>query len=144
LYALGIGAAGVLIALAALGGTFWQGHLLRRQLLQAEQISSAQFYQSITVQWIEFDKIFIDRPELWGYFHADRPAPADGSDHGDLVGMATAIANLAEMCINCQAVLGPLSGDWERYFRYVYLHSPFFRDFPWVSGLSDVISARLR
>ena len=43
--------------------------------------------------------------------------------------MATAIANLAEMRTNCHAVLGPLSVDWERYFRYLYLHSPFFRDF---------------
>jgi hypothetical protein len=43
--------------------------------------------------------------------------------------MAAAIGNLAEICVNSQAVLGPYSGDWERYFRFVYLHGPFFRDF---------------
>jgi hypothetical protein len=129
LYGVALGAAGVVIALAAFGATFWQGYLLRRQVAQAEQISSAQFYQNITVQWIEFDKIFIDRPQLWAYFHADKPVPEDGGDHADLVGMATVIANLAEMRVNCQAVLGSYSDEWERYFRFVYLHGPFFRDF---------------
>ena len=43
--------------------------------------------------------------------------------------MAAAIGNLAEICVNSKAVLGPYSGDWERYFRFTYLHGPYFRDF---------------
>jgi hypothetical protein len=107
----------------------WQGYLLRRQIANTQNVSSAQFYQNITVQWIEFDKFCIDRPHLWAYFHADKPAADDGGDHADLACMAAAIANLAEICVNSKAVLGPYSGDWERYFRFVYLHGPYFRDF---------------
>jgi hypothetical protein len=124
-----LGLAGVVVALAALGATLWQGYLLRRQLAHSEHVSSAQFYTNITVQWIEFDKFCIDRPHLWAYFHAGKPAPRDDGDHADLVGMAAAIANLAEICVNSKAVLGPYSGDWERYFRLVYLRGEFFRDF---------------
>ena len=43
--------------------------------------------------------------------------------------MAATIANLAEICVNSRSVLGGYSGDWEKYFRFVYLQGPFFRDF---------------
>ncbi|GIJ45010.1 hypothetical protein Val02_18960 [Virgisporangium aliadipatigenens] len=124
-----ISVAGVVVAVAALVAALWQGYLLRRQVAHAEQVSNAQFYQNITIQWIEFDKIFIERPHLWSYFHGGKPVIEDGGDHADLISVATAIANLAEMCVNCQVVLGSYSGDWERYFRFVYLNSPFFREF---------------
>lgn len=122
-----LGIAGVVVALAALGATLWQGYLLRRQLSHAEKVSHAQFYQNITVQWLEYDKIWLDRPHLWAYFHADKPAP--GGEQAELMCMAATIANLAEICVNSEDVLGGYSGDWEKYFRFIYLHGPFFRQF---------------
>lgn len=122
--------AGTVVALAALGAALWQGHLLKRQIAHAEHVSNAQFYQNITVQWIEFDKFLIDRSHLWPYFHTDEPAPpGEPEDRADLACMAAAMGNLAEICVNSKTVLGPYTGDWERYFRFVYLHGPYFRQF---------------
>lgn len=129
MYATVLSVTGAAVALAALGAALWQGHLLRRQVGHAELVSSAQFYQNITVQWIEFDKFCIDRPHLWAYFHGDKPPPEHEKDHTELICMASAIANLAEICVNSKTVLGPYSGDWERYFHFVYVRGPFFRDF---------------
>ncbi|WP_305783952.1 hypothetical protein [Symbioplanes lichenis] len=124
-----IGLAGVAVALAALGAALWQGTLLRRQLSHAGRVSNAQFYQTITVQWLEFDKFLIDRPRLWPYFHANLPVPEDEGEHAELLCMAAFMANMAEIGVNSKAMLGPLSGDWEKYFRFVYGNSPFFRYF---------------
>jgi hypothetical protein len=122
-----LGIAGIVIAMAALAAALWQGTLLRRQLTHASEVSSAQFYQNITVQWLEVNRVWLEHPRLWAYFHADEQPPDD--DQAELMCMGATVANLAEICVNSKRVLGEYSGDWERYFRYVYLHSPFFQDF---------------
>ncbi|MEU4689178.1 hypothetical protein [Actinoplanes sp. NPDC023714] len=139
-----ISVAGVLVALGALGTTLWQVILLRRQLQHAAQVSSAQFYQNITVQWLEFDKVWLDRPQLWAYFHGDKPPPEEELVKVELMCMSATLSNLAEISVVSEDVLGQYSGDWERYFRYVYVHSPFFRVFwekyrsLWPKQVSDV------
>ena len=65
-----LGLAGIVVAVAAMCGTLWQGHLLRRQLAQTEQISRSQFYHDITLRFVELNRLFVERPELWKYFHA--------------------------------------------------------------------------
>ena len=120
---------GLIVAVAAFGATFWQGTLLRRQIAQNDKINSAHFYQNITVQWIEFDKMLVERADLWPYFHADEPIPDDSRTCAELACMSVMIANMAELCVTSEDVLGDFSGDWDSYFAYVYEHSPYFQTF---------------
>lgn len=121
--------AGIVVALAALGGTLWQGYLLRKQLSQTEQISRSQFYYDIASRFVELNKIFIDRPELWKYFHASCAVPTDEAGRATVNAVSAMIANLADVCYTNDRILSDLSSDWDRYFRHIYSNSPSFRKF---------------
>jgi len=127
--ALQVSIVGLIVAVAAFGTTFWQGTLLRRQIAQSAKVSSAHFYQNITVQWLEFDKFLVERADLWPYFHADVPVPEDSKTCAELACTSVMIANMAELCVTSEDMLGEYSGDWESYFAYVYDHSPYFQTF---------------
>ncbi|GIE87073.1 hypothetical protein [Actinoplanes regularis] len=126
---LQVSVVGLIVAVAAFWATFWQGTLLRRQIAQNAKINSAHFYQNITVRWLEFDKFLVERADLWPYFHADLPVPDDSKTCAELACMSVMMANMAEMCVTSEDVLGEYAGDWDSYFAYVYEHSPYFQTF---------------
>lgn len=125
---------GIVVAVAAMGGTLWQGHLLRRQLTQTEQISRSQFYHDIAARFVELNRLFVDRPELWKYFHAGCAAPTDEAGRAMVNSVSAMVANLADVCYTNDKILSDLFSDWDRYFRYIYSNSPSFREFWAQSG----------
>lgn len=123
------GLAGLIVALAAMGGTLWQGHLLRRQLLQAEHVSRSQFYHDITMRFVELNRQFMDHPELLKYFHEGSAPPVDEQGRARVNALSAMVANLADLCCSHGHILGELSSEWDCYFKFIYVNSPAFRDF---------------
>lgn len=124
-----LGLVGLIIALAAMGGTLWQGRLLRRQLLQAEQVSRSQFYHGITTRFIELNRQFMDHPELLKYFHEGSAPPTDEQCRARVDTLSAMVANLADLCCSHDRILGELSPEWNSYFKFIYANSPAFRCF---------------
>jgi hypothetical protein len=121
---------GIFTAVAALLATVWQGYLLRRQLGQFDQVSRAQFYQQITMMCIQRDQIFIENPDLWDYFYNNREPPQEKRQRARLSAMARILANLADGLAS-EKLRGNFDFDehWNKYYKFMYDHSPSFQDF---------------
>lgn len=86
--------------------------MLRRQIAQNANSISAHFYQNITARWLEFDKFLAERADLWPYFHADIPILDHEKTCVELACISVMMANMAEMCVTSEDVLGGYAGDW--------------------------------
>lgn len=124
---LNVGAVG--IATAAFAATAWQGFLLRRQIAQSDHISKSTFYQTLALRFADFNRLFVDRPELAKYFHDGAPMPVDDDERAAVEAVCALIANLADLCYSCEAILCEFSTDWDGYFRFIYERSGVFRDY---------------
>jgi hypothetical protein len=120
---------GVFIALLALSVTIWQGYLLRRQVSHTESLSRSQLYQQIVRQFVEMDAFFVDRPDIRQYLYDGQPMPREPKDRGRVLAAASMVVDLAESCTATESTLGRLSSDWDKYFTYLYAHSPALREY---------------
>lgn len=93
---------GIAIAVVAALVALWQGNLLRRQVRQSDDISRAQLYQDITRSFIEYDRFFVEHPELRPFFYDNAEIPADPVPRARALATAEMVADLAESCIACR------------------------------------------
>jgi hypothetical protein len=120
----------VLIATTAAVATAWQARLIRKQMQHEQNVAVATLYHTITHQFVELDRFFVDRPELRPFFYEGAGIPSDDPVLRSRVeAVAEMLFDLAESCHANNRVLEKIATDWDKYFSFIYACSPALRQY---------------
>jgi hypothetical protein len=102
------------------------------QLAHAVEANRSTLYQSTMREMQQISRIFLQHPELWPYFYADVPVPADVPAE-----LATRIRVISEMFVDFAGFTvntydpfkGPEKDGWLAYFADIARTSPAVRSY---------------
>ena len=101
-----------------------------RQARDQTLATRATVYQNITATMLDIDRFFIDQPELKKYFYDDEKLAKKNVDYPRVQSIAEMILDFADFTLEHKPHMKDYPWhQWEKYFKYVYDHSPVMRDY---------------
>jgi hypothetical protein len=77
-----------------------QTRAMRRQNQLTTQVAHASLYQEISKTMIDIDRIFLDKPHLWPYFHEGKKTPQDNEcKYREAMSVAEIYLDFMDMCL---------------------------------------------
>src|SRR5262245_49322913 len=106
-----------------------------QQLIQVRKNSYQTAYDTVSKEWLQMDRYFVEKKELRPYFFEKKPIDPNDSNYAEVDATAHYVLNFVDYAIAADDQLGPPNSGsfiatktWHQYLQKTYFNSPIICD----------------